>query len=197
MNDFLSNYIFYCRKHIGWNNTLGHSSRRCLICFALVMEDFRPKTWQTCGCQWCPWYQERLAMPYSLVMLRILFSLWILPEGNIEKGYAYSFFQFLHVILIFTLLYLFLLSGCLLVRTVFLVFFQSYVTHVVHRLRKVSPTITNGHVANHAFHDERGMLLLPVPWPRNKSHTQFGLLQKAVSWKSESICGLIVSLTRH
>lgn len=30
--------LYDYRKHIGWNNTLGHSLRPCLICCALVME---------------------------------------------------------------------------------------------------------------------------------------------------------------
>lgn len=67
---------------------------------------------------------------------------------------------------------------------------QSNVSHAVHRLRPFSTAISNGYVADHALDDIRRHVLRAVPWSRDQSHPESGLLAAAVSREGETSRGV-------
>lgn len=69
------------------------------------------------------------------------------------------------------------------VRAILLGHVQGHVSHVVHRVRTVSPTEHDGHVADDVVDDQRGHVLRHVPRTRYESHPELGFIQEAVQRK--------------
>lgn len=57
---------------------------------------------------------------------------------------------------------------------------QSNVPYVVHRLWKISSSVTNGYVADHVIYDFWGHMLRPLPGPCYKFDSEFGFIKKTI-----------------
>ena len=60
---------------------------------------------------------------------------------------------------------------------------QGHVAHALYRLRPISASVADGHVADHAVHDQRSDLLRHVPRARHQSDSVARLVPQTVSRK--------------
>ncbi len=105
---------------------------------------------------------------------------------NSKFIYKLSQFNFiLNIQKLYQNLIVYLNTGGLLVWAILVGNVQSHVTHVVHRLRPLSPSKSDWHVAYHVVHDFRRYLLCNVPWSCNKSHSESWLIQKTIQRKGK------------
>jgi len=59
----------------------------------------------------------------------------------------------------------FLFTGNILVKSIFVVVIQGYVSYAVYWVRAVPSAVSHWHVAHHAIHDVWRLLLFFIPWP--------------------------------